>query len=269
MNYRVKAQGTSVIKAAMYADDLALIGKTSGELQKLVDSLHESCCKWGTKISIKKTKVLSIGYEQAHILLDSSVLENVTEFTYLGSIMSQDGGCIAEIDARISKASKVYGSWKKRVFTNRQFSISTKMKIFRALVRPVLLYGCETWSVTQPNLQRLNTFHMRCIRSILGVSRWNKIKNSDNLERACEDPIDMTIQKRLQWLGHLLRMNDNRPQKQLLRSRLSNATRPTHGPKQRWIDVVTRDLRSLHISLRDADDRAAWRSAITLRCQNP
>ena len=89
MNCRVKAQGISVIKAAMYADDLALIGKTSGELQKLVDSLHESCCKWGMKISIKKTKVLSIGYEQAHILLDGSVLENVTEFTYLGSIMSQ------------------------------------------------------------------------------------------------------------------------------------------------------------------------------------
>ena len=58
------------------------------------------------KISIKKTKVLSIGYEQARILLDGSVLENVTEFIYLGSIMSQDGGCIAEIDACISKASK-------------------------------------------------------------------------------------------------------------------------------------------------------------------
>ena len=77
MNYRVKAQGTSIIKAAMYADNLALIGKTSSELQKLVDSLHESCCKWGMKISIKKTKVLSIGYEQARILLDGSVLENV------------------------------------------------------------------------------------------------------------------------------------------------------------------------------------------------
>ena len=75
-------------------------------------------------------KVLSIGYEQGLILLDGSVLENVTEFTYLGSIMSQDGGCIAEIDARISKASKVIGFWKKRVFTNRQFSICTKMKFF-------------------------------------------------------------------------------------------------------------------------------------------
>ena len=122
------------------------------------------------EISIKKSKLLSIGCEQTRILLDDSVLENVTEFTYLGSIMSQDGGCIAEIDARISKASKVFRSWKKRVFTNRQLSITTKMKVFRALVRPILLYGCETWSVTQPNLQCLNTFHMRCIRSILGVS---------------------------------------------------------------------------------------------------
>ena len=147
MNYRVKAQGTSVIKAAMYADDLALIGKTSGEVKKLVDSLHEFCCKWGMKITTKKTKVLSIGCEQARILFDGSVLENVTESTYLGSIMSQGCGCSAEIDACISKASKVFGSWKKWVFTNRQFSIFAKMKIFRSLVRPVLLYGCESWPV--------------------------------------------------------------------------------------------------------------------------
>ena len=85
--------------------------------------------------------------------------------------MSQNDGCNAEIDARMCKASKLFGSWKKRVFTNRQYSISPKMKIFCALVRPVLLYGCKTWSVTQANLQCLNTFHMRCIRSILGVSR--------------------------------------------------------------------------------------------------
>ena len=57
MNYRGKAQGTSVIKAAMYADDLTLINwEDVGELQKLIDSLHESCCKWGMKISIKKQK---------------------------------------------------------------------------------------------------------------------------------------------------------------------------------------------------------------------
>ena len=55
MSYKVKAQGTSVISAAMNADSFALIGKALGELQKLVDSLHESCCKWGMKISIKKT----------------------------------------------------------------------------------------------------------------------------------------------------------------------------------------------------------------------
>ena len=69
----------------------------------------------------EKTKVLSIGCKQARVLLDRSILENVTEFTYLGSIMSQDGGFIADIDARISKASKVFGLWKKKVFTNRQF----------------------------------------------------------------------------------------------------------------------------------------------------
>ena len=108
---------------------------------------------------------------------------------------------------------------------------------------PVLLYGCETWAITQVDIRRLNSFHMRFIRSILGVSRLNKIRNSFNLKSAKEEPIERQIQhQRLQWLGHLQQMNASSPQKLLLRSKLHNVKRPQHGPKNRWIDTIQRDL---------------------------
>ncbi len=86
------------------------------------------------------------------------------------------------------------GGEEKGIYQQTVFNLY-KDENFHALVRSVLLYVCGTWSVTQANLQRSNTFHIRCIRSILGVSRWNKIKNSDILEPACENPIAMTIQR--------------------------------------------------------------------------
>ena len=107
----------------------------------------------------------------------------------------------------------------------------------------VLLYGCETWAITQVDIRRLNNFHMRCIRSILCVSRLNKIRNFFNLKAAKED---------------LQRMNVSRPQKVLLRSKLHNVKRPQHGPKYRWIDTIQRDLVSLNIDPSQANDRSYW-----------
>ena len=81
---------------------------------------------------------------------------------------------------------------------------------------PVLLYGCETWAISQVDIRRLTTFQMHSNRSILGVTRLNKIikiYSTINLKSTKEEPTERQIQyQRLQWLGHLERMNVSRPQ---------------------------------------------------------
>ena len=120
---------------------------------------------------------------------------------------------------------------------------------------PVLVYGCETWAITQVDIGRLTTFHLHCIRSILGVIRLNKIRNTTNLKSAKEGPIERQIQhQRLQWLGHLERMNVSCPQKLLLRSKLHNMKCSQHGPKDRWVDTIQQDVVSLNIDLSQAND---------------
>ena len=80
MNYRVKPEGIHKIKAPMHADDLALISTSNSKLQQMVSAFHDACMKWGTRINTERTKILSIGVEEANVLMAGHVLENDSEF---------------------------------------------------------------------------------------------------------------------------------------------------------------------------------------------
>ena len=164
---------------------------------------------------------------------------------------------------RLEKAATVYQMWRQKVFRSRNLSRATKGQVFRSMVMSVLLYGAETWSVTQHDIRRLKTFQMRCLRDIVGVTLWDKRRNVDILEETGELPIEEQLrQKRLQWFGHLQRMPDHRPQKQLLRCRPSGKKRKPGGTSLRWVDLISRDLTGMTNWQEVVTDRSAWRAAI-------
>ena len=117
----------------------------------------------------------------------------------------------------------------------------------QACVLSALLYGSETWTVKAPHLRRLASFHNQCLRRILGVSRsqqWQeRLTTTELAERfGIPQPMETIIrQRRLQWLGHLGRMSPSRLPKKVLFGE-GIATRPRHGPKRRWRDLVAADL---------------------------
>ena len=89
------------------------------------------------------------------------------------------------------------------MFRSRNLSKTTKVRVFRSMVMSVLLYGAETWPVTQHDIRRLKTFQMRCLRDIVGVTLWDKQHNADILEETGELPVEEELRlKRLQWFGH-------------------------------------------------------------------
>lgn len=268
MTYRSKPDGQVTIPAVMYADDMALVATTPGALQTAVTQLDDTCRRWGMQISTGKTEVMAVGGPGADIHIRGEKLTRVSQFTYLGSTLDATGSITAEVDRRITRAGMAFGRWRQRVFRNRALDLRTKMQVFRTVVMTTLLYGSETWAMTNDQLRRLTTFHMRCIREILGVTRWDQIPNADNLARAREAPIGEQIrQRRLQWLGHLERMDPSRPQHKLLRSKLHGVTRPPGGTKQRWIDTIAKDLKDTGILdfERAVQDRPRWRKRISCR----
>ena len=142
-------------------------------------------------------------------------------------------------------------------------SRATKVQIFRSVVMSGLLYGAETWSVTQHDIRRLKTFQMRHLHDIVGVTLWDKRRNVDILEENVELPIEEQLrQKRLRWFRHLQRMPDHWPQKQLLRCRPSGKKRRPGGISLRWVDLISRDLTEMTNWQEVVTDRNAWRAAI-------
>ena len=79
---------------------------------------------------------------------------------------------------------------EEEVFKNCSLSKTTKLKVFRTCVMPVLLYGAETWTVTQDEMWKLKTFHMKCIQDILSFTLWDRRRNEELLKEADEQPIE-------------------------------------------------------------------------------
>lgn len=115
------------------------------------------------------------------ITMEGGEIEAVEEFPCLGSVISSSETIDAEVEARIAKVSQAFGALRKPVFLNKNLTLSTciKRKVYNACVLSVLLhvYGAECWTPLTRHVWKLNTFHHRCIRIILGISnqqQWSK-----------------------------------------------------------------------------------------------
>ena len=124
-------------------------------------------------------------------------------------------------------------------------TISTKMKVYQACVLSTLLYSSETWTLYSCQERRLNTFHLRCLRRILGITWQDRVPYKDVLAQVgLPSMLALLIQRRLPWLGHVS-MKDGRIPKDILYSELTIGTRPAGRPNLRFKVVCKRDLQAI------------------------
>ena len=129
---------------------------------------------FGLLVSLVKTKLMVAGRavreeERTPIPVGDAEIESVGKFTYLGSLIDNNGRMDAEVDRRIVSASKAFGALHSAVFKDRHLN-TTKWIVYQACVLSVLLYGSECWTLLRKYHKRLNAFHHRCIRTILGIT---------------------------------------------------------------------------------------------------
>ena len=260
------------VTESQFADDLAMYTVTREALVSASKRFVRLASCFGLTVSLPKTKGLAVGSalsedDVSPVSVDGGQIEMVHEFTYLGSKLSYDGEITPEVSCRIARASKAFGCLREPVFLNRTLSTDTKRAVYKAVVVSILLYGAETWTLKAPDVRRLNSFHNRCVRTILGVTRFQQWQSRITSRRLSGQLglywsiADFILQQRLKWLGHLGRMNSERLPKQLLFGELVRK-RPFHGTKKRWRDEVMRDLKA--ISIEDwytvCQDRERWSS---------
>ena len=152
-------EGSTTVQDVLYADDSALVAEQRQDLQGMLTVVNMVCKEWGMAISVEKSKVLTVGGGEvtAPICLNNQTLVEVESFMYLGSSINKSGKVSLEVDIRIEKRGGAYQMWHKKVFWSANLSKATKisMRVFRTLVMSVLLYGAETWTITQKDLRKL------------------------------------------------------------------------------------------------------------------
>jgi hypothetical protein len=231
-----------------YADDIAVFSESFTELQQIIDKIDAVSRSVGLCINASKTKIFSSGIRPEDILpvsLSGTIIEVVGHFKYLGSTILPNGQCRDEITARIDAARKAFFLLRKPLWSRREISLKTKIKVYQATVRTILLYGCETWPLKAEDEQRLMVFDHWCLRIILRVRYIQRISN-DSIRQRCNNipAIAVIIQeRRLRWLGHALRAPPQELIYQTLHAKpLQPWKRRRGGQFISWSDRVKADL---------------------------
>lgn len=254
-----------------YADDLVLLANSPIDLQDSLDILTSAYVAMGLKVNINKTEVLiqHTGIEpiQPRFHIQGEVLKVVENFTYLGSTLDSSCSLDIEINARINNASAAFGRLNQRVFNNHHLKPTTKAAVYRAVCVSTLLYGAETWTLYCRHVRALEAFHMQCLRRILGISWQDHVSFDLIYERTNTTCIESTLAKRhLQWVGHVLRMAEDKLPRQLLCGQLYQGSRPPGGQKKRFKDHCKNLLKQCHLQPSALEtlvaDRVSWRSIV-------
>ena len=175
-------------------------------------------------------------------------IDAVTKFVYLGSEMKAEGGSESEIRRRIALARSTFSRLLK-IFKRHDIKLKIKMRALNTCMIPVLIYGCEPWSITKTMENRLNAAENKWIRRILRISYKDHITN-ESIRQRTQQPLisDIIKKRRMKWAGHVLRMDENRNPRKIYNYK-PDGKRAVGRPKRRWIDCLEEDLKAAGITI--------------------
>nr|VZI53152.1 unnamed protein product [Spirometra erinaceieuropaei] len=273
MNFQSRVS-TATVHELLFADDCALNTTSEAEMQRSMDLFAAACENFGMVINTQKTVVMhqpppnSVTAPNApQISVNGTQLQVVENFPYLGSTLSHNTKIDDEVASRISKASQAFGRLRSTVWNRHGLQLSTKLKMYKAVILPTLLYGAETWTVYTRQARRLNHFHLSCLRRILRLNWQDRIPDTEVLERTGILSIYAILkQMQLRWSGHLVRMDDERLPKRLFYGDVATGSGCQGGQIRRYKDTLKSSLKRLQINPTNweelARDRPTWRRTV-------
>ena len=151
-----------------YGGDTTLMAKSEEELKSLLMKVKEESEKVSLKLNIQKMKIMASGPITSWEI-DGETVETVADFIFWGSKSTADGDCSHEIKRRLLLGRKVMTNLDS-IFKSRDVTLPTKVQLVKAMVFPVVMYGCESWKVKKAECRRTDAFELWCWRRLLRVS---------------------------------------------------------------------------------------------------
>ena len=172
------------ISNVRYADDTALLAESENQLQQMINNINNCCKKLGMSLNAKKTKVMVTSKKDTREQLEITVnarLEQLKQYTYLGSLITHDGRCIQEVKKRIAQAKGAF--WKTGELLRGNMNIKLKLRLIKCYVFSVLAYAVETWTYSIEIKRRIRAFEMWTYRRMLKISWTERVTNETVKQR--------------------------------------------------------------------------------------
>ena len=204
LSYRGKTKQNVIHVHLRYADDTTIMAESEEELKSLLMKVKVQSEKVGLKLNIQKTKIMASSSITSWEI-DGETVETVADFIFGGSQITADGDCSHEIKKTLTPWKKSYDQ-PRQYIEKQDITLPTKVHLVKAMVFPVVMYGCESWTAKKAERQRIDAFEVWCWRRLLRV-RWtarrsnqstlNEISPGISLER-------MMLKLKLQYFGHFM-----------------------------------------------------------------
>ena len=187
-----------------YADDTTLMAESEEELKSLLMTVKEESEKLGLKLNIQKTKIMASGPITSW-QIDGETVETVDDLIFLGSKITADSDCSHEIKRHLLLGRKVMTNLDS-TFKSRALSLPTKVRLVKAMVFPVVMYGCESWTVKKAERRRIDAFELWCWRRLLRVP-WTARRANQSILKEISSACSLEglmLKLKLQYFGHLM-----------------------------------------------------------------
>ena len=207
------------------------------ELKSLLMKVKEETENVDLKLNIQKTKIMAPG-PMTSWQIDGETVETVADFIFLGSKITADGDCSHEIKRRLLLGRKVMTNLDS-ILKSRDITLPTKAHLVKAIVFPVVMYGCESWTVKKAERQRIDAFELWYWRRLLRVP-WTAMRSNHSILKEISPGCSLeglVLKLKLQYFGHLMRRADSL-EETLMLVKIEGGRRRGRQ-RMRWLDGVT------------------------------